>query len=65
VARTLSNDAIAVGGGDRFQGSLCHTCYKGKLAAECMNKPGQDAMTVGNPEFDDGPEVRAVRRAGD
>ncbi|MEP5151645.1 5'-nucleotidase C-terminal domain-containing protein, partial [Planktotalea sp.] len=28
-----------------------------KLAAEMMNKMGYDAMTVGNHEFDDGPEV--------
>jgi len=31
--------------------------YKGKVAAEMMNRLGYDAMTVGNHEFDDGPEV--------
>ena len=30
---------------------------RAKLAAEMMNKMGYDAMTVGNHEFDDGPEV--------
>ena len=30
---------------------------KGKLAAEMMNTLGYDAMTVGNHEFDDGPQV--------
>ena len=34
-----------------------YTYYKGKLAAEMMNKLGYDGMTVGNHEFDDGPEV--------
>ncbi len=44
-------------GGDQFQGTLFYTYYKGKVAAEMMNKLGYDAMTVGNHEFDDGPEV--------
>ena len=56
-ARGRSNNAILVDGGDQFQGTLFYTYYKGKLAAEMMNKVGYDAMTVGNHEFDDGPEV--------
>ncbi|MCA0872442.1 5'-nucleotidase/apyrase family protein [Seohaeicola saemankumensis] len=56
-ARARSNNAILVDGGDQFQGSLFYTYYKGKVAAEMMNKLGYDAMTVGNHEFDDGPEV--------
>ena len=48
---------LLVDGGDQFQGTLFYTYYKGKLAAEMMNKMGYDAMTVGNHEFDDGPEV--------
>jgi len=36
---------------------LFYTQYKGALAAEMMNQMGYDAMTVGNHEFDDGPEV--------
>jgi len=56
-ARSRSNNAILVDGGDQFQGTLFYTYYKGKLAAEMMNKMGYDAMTVGNHEFDDGPEV--------
>ena len=57
AARTRSNNAILVDGGDQFQGTLFYTYYKGKAAAEMMNKMGYDAMTVGNHEFDDGPEV--------
>jgi 5'-nucleotidase len=57
AARARSDNSILVDGGDQFQGTLFYTYYKGKLAAEMMNKMGYDAMTVGNHEFDDGPEV--------
>jgi len=55
--RAASNNSILVDGGDQFQGSLFYTYYKGKLAAEMMNQLDYDGMTVGNHEFDDGPEV--------
>lgn len=58
-ARARSDNSILVDGGDQFQGTLFYTYYKGKVAAEFMNKLGYDAMTVGNHEFDDGPEVLA------
>jgi 5'-nucleotidase len=58
-ARARSDNSILVDGGDQFQGTLFYTQYKGALAAEMMNKMGYDAMTVGNHEFDDGPEVLA------
>ena len=56
-ARARSNNSILVDGGDQFQGTLFYTYYKGAVAAEFMNKLGYTAMTVGNHEFDDGPEV--------
>ncbi len=56
-ARSRTNNSILVDGGDQFQGTLFYTYYKGKLAAEMMNHMGYDGMTVGNHEFDDGPEV--------
>lgn len=56
-ARARSNNAVLFDGGDQFQGTLFYTYYKGAMAAEFMNKLGYDAMTVGNHEFDDGPEV--------
>lgn len=56
-ARKRSNNSILVDGGDQFQGTLYYTYYKGKVAAEMMNKLEYDAMTVGNHEFDDGPAV--------
>ena len=57
AARARSNNSILLDGGDRFQGTLFYTYYKGALAAEMMNRLGYDGMTVGNHEFDDGPEV--------
>jgi 5'-nucleotidase/UDP-sugar diphosphatase len=57
AARARAGNSILVDGGDQFQGTLFYTYYKGKLAAEMMNKMGYDGMTVGNHEFDDGPEV--------
>ncbi|UWQ30823.1 bifunctional UDP-sugar hydrolase/5'-nucleotidase [Leisingera sp. M523] len=56
-ARARAENTILVDGGDQFQGSLFYTYYKGKAAAEFMNQLGYDGMTVGNHEFDDGPEV--------
>lgn len=56
-ARARSNNSVLFDGGDQFQGTLFYTYYKGKLTAEMMNKLGYDAMTIGNHEFDDGPEV--------
>ena len=55
--RAGNTPVLLVDGGDQFQGTLFYTYYKGKLAAEMMNKLGYDAMTVGNHEFDDGPEI--------
>ncbi len=57
AARARAGNSILVDGGDQFQGTLFYTYYKGKLAAEMMNRLGYDGMTVGNHEFDDGPEV--------
>jgi 5'-nucleotidase len=56
-AKERAETWLLVDGGDQFQGTLFYTYYKGALAAEMMNKMGYDAMTVGNHEFDDGPEV--------
>jgi 5'-nucleotidase len=56
-ARAGNKPTLLVDGGDQFQGTLFYTYYKGKLSAEMMNKMGYDGMTVGNHEFDDGPEI--------
>ncbi len=57
AAKARLDNYLLVDGGDQFQGTLFYTYYKGKAAAELMNRMGYDAMTVGNHEFDDGPEV--------
>jgi len=56
-ARGRAENSILLDGGDQFQGTLFYTYYKGKFAAEMMNRLGYDAMTVGNHEFDDGPKI--------
>ncbi|SOH92570.1 5'-nucleotidase [Monaibacterium marinum] len=56
-ARAANENVLLVDGGDQFQGTLFYTYYKGQAAAEFMNLMEYDAMTVGNHEFDDGPEV--------
>jgi 5'-nucleotidase/UDP-sugar diphosphatase len=57
AAKARSNNWMLLDGGDQFQGTLFYTYYKGKLAAEMMNMMGYTAMTVGNHEFNHGPEV--------
>ena len=57
TAKDRAENWLLVDGGDQFQGSLFYTFYKGAAAAEMMKKMGYNAMTVGNHEFDDGPEV--------
>jgi len=56
-AKARSNNWVLLDGGDQFQGTLFFTYYKGMLAAEMMNQMGYTAMTVGNHEFNHGPEV--------
>ncbi len=56
-AKARSDNWVLLDGGDQFQGTLFFSYYKGKLAAEMMNQMGYTAMTVGNHEFNHGPEV--------
>ncbi|AUG52791.1 bifunctional metallophosphatase/5'-nucleotidase [Thalassospira marina] len=55
-ARAQGGNTVVLDAGDQFQGSLFYTTYKGDLTAELMGMVGYDAMTIGNHEFDDGPE---------
>jgi len=57
TAKERTDNWLLVDGGDQFQGTLFYQFYKGAASAEMMNNMGYDAMTVGNHEFDDGPEV--------
>ncbi len=47
---------IILSAGDMFQGSLESNDNYGRLVIEAMNNVGFDAMTVGNHEFDYGPD---------
>ena len=49
-------NVLVLDAGDQFQGSLFYTTYKGKDTVEFMNAIGYDAMSLGNHEFDDGPD---------
>ncbi len=55
-AKGRAENYLLVDGGDMSQGTLFFQFYRGKLAAEMMNKLGYDAMAVGNHEFNNGPE---------
>ncbi|MRX51133.1 multifunctional 2',3'-cyclic-nucleotide 2'-phosphodiesterase/5'-nucleotidase/3'-nucleotidase [Paracoccus sp. S-4012] len=49
-------NVILLDAGDQYQGSLFYMTYKGEEVVEFMNAIGFDAMSLGNHEFDDGPE---------
>jgi 5'-nucleotidase len=55
--RDEGSNVLLLDGGDQFQGTLFYTQYKGAAAQEMMNTLGYQAMTVGNHEFDDGPDT--------
>jgi len=50
---------ITVDAGDQSQGTLFYTTYRGKAEIEMMNMIGFDAMTLGNHEFNHGPDSLA------
>ena len=54
--KAAGGNVIVVDAGDQYQGSLFYTTYKGKDTVEVMNAIGYDAMSLGNHEFDDGPD---------
>ena len=62
--RRQKDNVILLDAGDQFQGTLFFTYYKGSAIQRFMNELGYQAMTVGNHEFDKGPEVLAEFIAG-
>ncbi|KAG0249487.1 hypothetical protein BG011_009260 [Mortierella polycephala] len=54
--RNGKQHSLLLDGGDEFQGTLFYTYYKGNVTAEVMNELGYDLTTIGNHEWDDGPE---------
>lgn len=55
-AKKNHKNVLAVDAGDIFQGTAFFENYKGETDVECLNKAGYDIYTIGNHEFDDGPE---------
>ncbi|XP_033635029.1 5'-nucleotidase-like [Asterias rubens] len=65
VARTVTkvrqirsevDNVVLLDAGDQYQGSTWFSFYKGQATSHFMNIIGYDAMTLGNHEFDNGPD---------
>ncbi|KAG0023983.1 hypothetical protein BGZ80_006828 [Entomortierella chlamydospora] len=54
--RKSNKHSLLLDGGDEFQGTLFYTYYKGNVTAEVMNELGYDLGTIGNHEWDNGPD---------
>jgi 5'-nucleotidase len=56
AAKAAGENVILLDAGDGFQGSMFYTTYKSAVISEFFNKLGIDVATLGNHEFDDGPQ---------
>lgn len=63
-AAAAGRGAVAIDAGDEFMGSLFYTQYRGAAELQVMKAWGCEAMTLGNHEFDNGPENLATFIAG-
>ncbi|WP_207747498.1 bifunctional metallophosphatase/5'-nucleotidase [Pelagibacterium limicola] len=54
---------LTLDAGDQSQGTLFYTTYRGKAEIEMMNMIGFDGMTLGNHEFNHGPDELAAMLA--
>lgn len=54
--KAAGENVLLLNAGDGFQGSIFYTTYKGAVISEFFNKLGIDVGTLGNHEFDDGPQ---------
>ena len=55
--RAQHENVLLLHGGDAVQGTLYFTRFLGAADFELLNRIGFDAMTIGNHEFDKGPQV--------
>lgn len=55
---------LTLDAGVQSQGTLFYTTYNGRAEIEMMNLIGFDAMTLGNHEFNNGPDMLAEMLAG-
>jgi 5'-nucleotidase len=49
-------NVVAIDAGDIFQGTYMFRLYKGATEVSLLNQAGYDIYTIGNHEFDEGPE---------
>jgi 5'-nucleotidase len=59
LAEADGRQVIVLDAGDQFMGSLFYTHWRGEAERRVMEAIGYDAMTLGNHEFDHGPETIA------
>lgn len=64
--RSQQSHVLLLDAGDVFQGTPWFDVYGGKVDLKLMTEMGYDAMTIGNHEFDRGPEgfADAAQKAG-
>lgn len=55
--RASEPNVLALHAGDAVQGTLFFNVFQGRADFEFLNQLGLDAMTLGNHEFDKGPEL--------
>ncbi len=65
AAEAAGRTVLLVDAGDQFQGSLFFTAWQGQAELDVMHALGTEVMTLGNHEFDAGPDVlgRFIRKA--
>ena len=56
VIKKREPEALVVDAGDIFQGTPLYTKYHGEVEVALLNMIGYDLFTIGNHEFDDGPQ---------
>jgi 5'-nucleotidase / UDP-sugar diphosphatase len=61
--RADNPNVLVVDAGDIFQGTSFFKLYHGEVEVEMLNRAGYDLYTIGNHEFDDGPQNLATQLA--
>jgi len=59
--RSENRHVLLLDSGDFFQGTPYFNLYKGELELKMMSRLGYDAATMGNHDFDNGPEGLALQ----
>ena len=57
TVRSEAENVLFLDAGDQFQGTLYYSFFKLEAITPFVDDPVYDAMTLGNHEFDDGPEL--------